>query len=106
MKFCPLCFKLLLIESSTTGNRLICKLCRYFYALTRQQKTVIRYAKHDKLEVVEQGQETSQLPITATLCPACNCQRAYYEQRQTRSADEASTLFFTCVDCGHKWNEN
>ena len=45
MKFCPLCFKLLLIESSTAGNRLICKLCRYFYPLTRQQKIVIRYAK-------------------------------------------------------------
>jgi len=56
MKFCPLCFKLLLIESSTTGNRLICKLCRYFFPLTKQQKIVIRYAKEEKLEVVEQNQ--------------------------------------------------
>jgi hypothetical protein len=45
MKFCPLCFKLLLIESSTTGNRLICKICRYYYPLTKQQKIVIKYAK-------------------------------------------------------------
>ncbi len=104
MKFCPLCFKLLLIESSTTGNRLICKLCRYYYPLVRPQKMVIQYAKDHKLEVVEQHQMTKDMPITQALCPTCGHNKAYYEQRQTRSADEASTLFFTCVKCGHKWN--
>lgn len=78
MKFCPLCFKLLLIESSTTGNRLICKLCRYYFPLTRQQKTVIKYAKEEKLEVVEQNQMTKDLPITQALCPACGNNKAYY----------------------------
>lgn len=97
MKFCPLCFKLLLIESSTTGNRLVCKLCRYYYPLIKQQKTIVKYAKDHKLEVVEQNQQMKEMPIIQTLCPKCGCTRAYWEQRQTRSADEASTLFFTCV---------
>jgi DNA-directed RNA polymerase subunit M/transcription elongation factor TFIIS len=87
MKFCPLCFKLLLIESSTHGYRLICKLCRYFYPLTKQQKIVIQYAKESKLEVVEQNQEIKELPITQAMCPSCGHTKAYYEQRQTRSAD-------------------
>lgn len=47
-----------------------------------------------------------ELPIATTLCPKCNSTKAYYEERQTRSADEAATIFFTCVQCKHKWNEN
>ena len=45
MKFCPICFKLLLIQGSANGNRLVCKLCSYYYPLSRQQKIVIKYAK-------------------------------------------------------------
>ena len=78
MKFCPLCYKLLLIESSTTGNRLICKLCRYYYPLSKQQKTVVKYVKEQKLEVVEQNQQMQELPVTQALCAKCGCNRAYY----------------------------
>lgn len=56
--------------------------------------------------MVEQGQETKELPITEMLCEKCKCRQAYYEQRQTRSADEAATIFYTCVQCGHKWNDS
>jgi transcription factor S len=106
MKFCPLCYKILLIEPSTSGNRLVCKMCRYYYNLTRQQKNVITYLHDEKLEVIEENQEIKELPIATTLCPKCNSNKAYYEERQTRSADEAATIFFTCVQCKHKWNEN
>ncbi|KAK1265564.1 hypothetical protein QJS04_geneDACA010536 [Acorus gramineus] len=45
--------------------------------------------------------------IEAT-CPQCNCDEAYFNQVQTRSADEPSTLFFKCTnaDCGAMWSEN
>ena len=45
-----------------------------------------------------------ELPITEANCKECGHNRAYFEQRQTRSADEAATLFYTCVNCQYKWN--
>lgn len=33
-------------------------------------------------------------------CGKCNYDKAYFREVQTRSADEAATLFFTCVKCG------
>jgi DNA-directed RNA polymerase I subunit RPA12 len=39
-------------------------------------------------------------------CEKCgNPQTRYYTQ-QLRSADEGSTVFYTCPKCSHKWNEN
>ncbi len=39
------------------------------------------------------------------ICPKCGHDKATYELKQTRSADEAPTRFFTCKKCKHKWRE-
>ena len=39
------------------------------------------------------------------VCPECGNREAYYELKQTRSADEAPTRFFECAHCGHKWRD-
>lgn len=104
MKFCPLCFKMLMIQDSEQGNRLFCQQCRYYYPIVSEHKKVIKFAEDLKVEIIEQNQETKELPTIAINCEKCGSGHAYFEQRQTRSADEASTLFFTCVGCGHKWN--
>ena len=39
------------------------------------------------------------------VCPECGNDKAYYEIKQTRSADEAPTRFFTCTACKHSWRE-
>ena len=36
-------------------------------------------------------------------CPACKSRRIYISQLQTRSADEAMTLFLRCLDCSKNW---
>ena len=36
-------------------------------------------------------------------CPECGHDEAYYELKQTRSADEAPTRIFTCAKCKHTW---
>lgn len=38
-------------------------------------------------------------------CPRCKCRRSVHYELQTRSADEATTVFVACLDCGHKWTE-
>ena len=36
-------------------------------------------------------------------CKKCGSENIYSESRQTRSSDEAMTVFFTCLDFGARW---
>ena len=38
-------------------------------------------------------------------CPRCSERKCTHYELQTRSADEATTVFVACVACGHKWTE-
>ena len=42
----------------------------------------------------------------AAACPKCGHGTAYFFEVQTRSADEAATLFMRCQKCSHQWREN
>jgi transcription elongation factor S-II len=39
-------------------------------------------------------------------CRKCRSKRCTYAAVQTRSADEATTLFISCLDCGQRWKIN
>ena len=43
--------------------------------------------------------------VCAAQCPKCGHGEAYYNEVQTRSADEPATLFFRCCKCHHNWKE-
>jgi len=45
-------------------------------------------------------------PSTKTNCPECGHNKAYYEMKQIRAADESETRFFECIKCEYKWREN
>jgi DNA-directed RNA polymerase subunit M len=45
-------------------------------------------------------------PTTKARCPECGHDRAAYEMKQIRAADESETRFFTCTECDHKWRED
>ena len=36
-------------------------------------------------------------------CSGCKCKRIHTYSQQTRSADESTTIFCTCIKCGNKW---
>lgn len=40
------------------------------------------------------------------ICNKCGSDDVFSESRQTRSSDEAMTVFFTCLNCGNKWKMN
>lgn len=39
-------------------------------------------------------------------CKKCGSDNVFSESRQTRAADEATTIFYTCLNCGNKWKMN
>ena len=42
---------------------------------------------------------------SAFACPTCGVRRCTYVQLQTRSADEAMTVFCRCTACGTRWSD-
>jgi DNA-directed RNA polymerase I subunit RPA12 len=61
--------------------------------------------KTDLQEVAEGGVQTD--VGTKETCGKCGSDDARYYELQLRSADEGSTIFYTCQQCGHKWrNDN
>jgi transcription elongation factor S-II len=38
-------------------------------------------------------------------CRKCRSKRCTYYEMQTRSADEPSTIFITCLNCGKNWRQ-
>ena len=60
---------------------------------------------NSKEAVVDKGEEINTLPTIKITCPECGYNTAGWWLRQTRSADEAETRFYKCLDCGHTWRE-
>lgn len=61
----------------------------------------------DKLKTSEELEQmrniemaaTDHGPIVKRQCPKCNHKKMTYTTRQTRSADEGQTVFYTCLKC-------
>lgn len=77
-----------------------------------------RDAEAEGAMVTTQGQEESEIvdtsevdaedmgPTTSAHCSECGNDRAFWEMKQIRAADESETRFFTCTECEHKWRED
>ena len=48
-------------------------------------------------------QDNNQASTNMYTCRKCKSSRCTYYEMQTRSADEPSTIFVTCLDCGKHW---
>ena len=100
MEFCPECGAMLLPKE----GKLECG-CGYTKNLSDNNE----YEVSKKIEAEENvkmlGEDVDVRPTTTETCPECGNDKAYYEIKQTRSADEAPTRFFTCTECKHSWRE-
>ena len=88
------------------GKRLlVCRKCGYktskYKPLFISEK--VEKSPMDSVVVVEKNEEA--LPKTKASCPKCDNKEATWWVQQTRSADEAPTLFFRCTKCKHSWRE-
>ena len=84
----------------------VCKKCGH--TQKAGEKDLVKRSKREQVEernmrVVESSEEA--LPIVDAECPKCGHDKAYFWTLQTRSADEAETRFFRCVQCKYTWRE-
>ncbi len=105
MEFCDECGSMMKAED----ERWVCASCGF---------ETPRDAAADAAMVTTEGQQESEVvdmsdvdetevgPTTTARCPECGHDKARYEMKQIRSADESETRFFTCTECGHKWRED
>ena len=105
MEFCDECGSMM----KTEGELWICESCG-----NEQPRDV----ETEGTMVTTQGQQESEVvdtsdvdagemgPTTQARCPECENDRAFWEMKQIRAADESETRFFTCTECEHKWRED
>ena len=98
MEFCPHCNNLLLERFSGVGMELYCCRCPFVLAVAQTRVRELVFAEEKKAVAVARVEEKTEIT-----CGKCGHNEATFVQMQTRSGDEASTLFFTCTSCQHKW---
>lgn len=107
MNFCPECGNLMNPDKREDEVVLVCSNCGHEEKAgsdtDESYKMVKETKKKEKTAVVEKDQES--LPKTSKKCPECGHGKAYWWMQQTRSADEPTTRFYRCVECGHTWRE-
>lgn len=105
MLFCPTCGNLLLIERSINLMRFYCKTCPYVFNINQTLKNYTFYEQKLVDNILGGKEAWENVARTDATCPKCECGKAYFKQIQIRSADEPSTIFYKCVDCGYEWKE-
>ncbi len=105
MLFCPFDESLLIFKSDSNFNNFCCRSCPYYYPLDENISTEINIKSSMKFNLIFSDQNKN-LSKTQINCPKCDYIEAYYFQMQTRSADEASTIFYRCISCNHTWKDN
>ncbi|KII92476.1 hypothetical protein PLICRDRAFT_473348 [Plicaturopsis crispa FD-325 SS-3] len=112
--FCPDCGTLLNLPHENE-NVVICEQCAHqepassyenIEITTRSHPDAFPSALRQKRKTQTKVHEGEVLMKVSEKCPECGHGEAYFQEKQMRSADEGSTILYTCVDCKHGWRVN
>ena len=62
-----------------------------------------KYSEIIKKKQIEENVKKNEATSNAYKCPKCKKRKCFVEEKQTRSADEPSTIYVECAECGYKW---
>ena len=107
MQFCDECGSMMHAD----GDVWVCRSCGHETARDEAAAAMTTTeGQSDDEGVVDMSEveDTEIGPTTDARCSNSDCdgERARYEMKQIRAADESETRFFTCVECGKKWRED
>ena len=108
--FCSLCGSILPLPTSE-NNQIQCRVCSTAIDISSLHGIEIHsfksYNQHKlrSTEEIERMKEiesvaTKHGPVVERECSKCQHKKMTYTTRQTRSADEGQTVFYTCLKCG------
>ncbi|CAC12135.1 probable transcription-associated protein TFIIS [Thermoplasma acidophilum] len=98
--FCPKCGSLM----TPVNGKYVCPSCGY--EISKNKETIKIVSKSADKETIMIKEEVSAEPLDSdAVCPRCHHKGARYVLKQTRSADEPETKFYTCEECGYRWRE-
>jgi DNA-directed RNA polymerase subunit M len=105
MEFCEKCSSVLVTKKVKGKMVLTCKKCGFKLAKYKPLEITETVKKEplDDIIIIEKNEEM--LPKTRAVCPKCGNKEAFWWIQQTRSADEAPTLFLRCIKCKYSWRE-
>ena len=94
MEFCPKCGAMLLPKDGV----LKCNSCGHEKNLSDNDQYEVSEEIKESDNIKMLGEDVDVRPTTTETCPECGNDKAFYEFKQTRSADAATTRFFTCTE--------
>ena len=103
--FCKKCGSLMVLKEQKKKSFLVCRKCGNKLKHYKPLEITEKVKKNPKEEVIVIEKDEETMPKTRAVCPECSHTEAYWWLRQTRSADEAPTLFLRCTKCKHSWRE-
>jgi DNA-directed RNA polymerase subunit M len=105
MDFCEKCGFVLVSKKEKDKVFLICRKCghRVTHYKPLEISENVEKKPLDDIIIIEKNEEA--LPKTKVVCPKCSNKEAVWWIQQTRSIDEAPTLFLRCTQCKHSWRE-
>lgn len=106
MKFCRKCGSVMLPRKTEEGVFLECTSCgKIEKAKEIEGYRVVRESVGENEIPVIEEKSPATAPVANIKCPRCENNRAYWWIKQTRAADEPSTRFYKCTECGKVWRE-
>uniref|UniRef100_A0A915C547 DNA-directed RNA polymerase subunit n=1 Tax=Parascaris univalens TaxID=6257 RepID=A0A915C547_PARUN len=105
-EFCSTCGTILPLPD-TAPTTVTCALCHTKWHIKPIiNKLVYRTEKIYERRLAETKEADVENPIVEKICEKCGHDKMSYACRQTRSADEGQTVFYTCLNCKYSIVEN
>lgn len=117
MLFCDHCGSLMPRTTGATTDQMIrCEDCS-LYTKDTSDKAIVSSskpsafpsalrAKHNDVQNVNTEELQVENIAPDVECPECHAKEMFYHTKQLRSADEGTTVFYRCGECGYKYNTN
>ena len=101
MEFWPECGGMML----PVDGKITCKRCGFKKDSSGEETYKEKEKVKTEENIIMKGDDINTLPTIDIECPKCGHNKAGYWLQQTRSADEAETRFYQCLECKHTWRE-